>query len=40
MVGRERELVWGFARVRRNVALLGVHLHSRLGFDISTGLRL
>ena len=23
MVGRELELVWGFARVRRNVALLG-----------------
>lgn len=30
-VARERELVWGFARVRRNVALLGVHLRSSLG---------
>lgn len=35
MVGRELELVWGFARVRRNVALLGAHLHISLGFLLS-----
>ena len=41
-VARERELGRGFARVRRNVALLGVTYISIavLGFDISTGLML